>query len=323
MRLHGEVGEASQLDQYTLEELIGQGGMGKVYKARHALLRRPTAVKILDGVEADRETVLRFEREVQLTSELTHPNTIQIYDYGRTRDEIFYYVMEYLPGLNLGELVAISGALPAGRVIHLLRQICGSLAEAHGRGLIHRDIKPANIMLCDRGGLFDVIKVLDFGLARSSQPDQSMQITKPQSLGGTPQFIAPERIRDPSVLDNRSDLYALGAVAFFLLAGRHVFAGKSTADLFYQVMNVAPVRLGSDLAIEVPSELDDLVATCLAKDPEERPESMAEVLKTLDKLAETLPWSQEDARLCWEKIIVRHQTGFARQSDVRLAHNFI
>jgi hypothetical protein len=306
MRLHREVGAATQLGEYTLEELIGQGGMGKVYKARHALLRRPTAIKLLDGVEADRDTVLRFEREVQLTSELTHPNTIQIYDYGRTREEIFYYVMEYLPGLNLGELVAVSGALPAGRVIHLLRQICGSLAEAHQRGLIHRDIKPANIMLSDRGGMFDVIKVLDFGLARSVQSEQQLQITSPQSLGGTPQFLAPERIQDPSILDPRSDIYSLGAVTFFLLAGRHAYTGNSTADLLYQVMNVAPERLRNLTEVKVPSELDALVEACLAKDPEDRPDSMGAILELLDSLAESLPWNQEDARQSWEQLVLQH-----------------
>jgi len=300
LSLQGQVGESSQLGEYTLKELIGQGGMGKVYKARHALLRRPTAVKILDGVEADRETVLRFEREVQLTSQLSHPNTIQIYDYGRTREDIFYYAMEYLPGLNLGELVAAGGALPVGRAIYLLRQVCGSLAEAHGCGLIHRDIKPANIMLCDRGGRFDVIKVLDFGLARSRLGEPSAQITDPHSLGGTPLYIAPERIRDPSILDPRSDIYALGAVAFFLLTGRQLFAGKTTADLFYQVMNGVPERLTSAAAKEMPPELDELVAACLAKDPTDRPERMAVILDTLDRLAAAFPWSQQDARRSWQ-----------------------
>jgi serine/threonine protein kinase len=264
------------------------------------LLRRPTAIKLLEGIEADRETVLRFEREVQLTSELTHPNTIQIYDFGRTQEEIFYYVMEFLPGLNLGELVAVSGALPAGRVIHLLRQICGSLAEAHQRGLIHRDIKPANIMVCDRGGVYDVIKVLDFGLAKSSQSDQQLLITGPQQLGGTPRFIAPERIQDPSILDPRSDIYSLGVVTYFLLTGRHVYTGKSTADLLYKVMNVVPERLNQITAVDVPQILDDLVAACLAKTPEDRPESIDAIMKKLNQLAIDLPWTQEDALRCWE-----------------------
>jgi serine/threonine protein kinase len=190
LQLRRQVSEARQLGQYTLLELIGQGGMGKVFRAKHAMLQRPTAVKLLDGVDADRESVQRFQREVELTTRLTHPNTIQIYDYGLTPDGVFYYAMEYLPGVTLAQLVALDGAVPPARVIHVLRQACASLNEAHDRGLVHRDVKPANIMLCERGGLYDVVKVLDFGMATSVEPQDGRRITKNWQIGGTPLYWA-------------------------------------------------------------------------------------------------------------------------------------
>src|SRR5205823_1998659 len=194
---------AKQLGQYTLEEKIGVGGMGAVYKARHALLRRPTAIKLLEPDKVSAIAIARFEREVQLTSQLNHPNTIAIYDFGRTPEGVFFYAMEYLDGLNLEDLVTRFGPFPEGRVIAILRQICGSLAEAHAQGLIHRDIKPANIILNHRGGQYDVVKVLDFGLAKAINSGQELELTAADSIVGTPLYLAPEGVERPEELDAR------------------------------------------------------------------------------------------------------------------------
>ena len=191
-RLHREVSQARRVGQYTLQKRIGGGGMGQVYLARHALLKRPTAIKLLRPDQTSPLTIARFEREVQLTSQLTHPNTIEIFDFGRTPEGLFYYAMEYLPGLTLAELVRQEGPLPAERVICILRQVCGSLKEAHAVGLIHRDIKPQNIMLCERGGQWDFVKVLDFGLVKQLPDGHAPQLTADQQVSGTPLYIAPE-----------------------------------------------------------------------------------------------------------------------------------
>jgi serine/threonine protein kinase len=198
-----------QLGQYTLEEKIGEGGMGVVYRARHGLLRRDTAVKLLMPDRADAAAIQRFEGEVRLTCQLSHPNTIQIYDYGHTPEGTFYYAMEYLTGLNLQDLVARFGAQPEGRVIHILRQICDSLAEAHAMELVHRDIKPANIFLCHRGGVPDFVKVLDFGLIRTYRhsPSSPPAEGRAKGLWGTPLFMAPETFGDSHHSDPRSDIY--------------------------------------------------------------------------------------------------------------------
>ena len=212
-----------QLGQYTLEEKIGEGGMGVVYRARHALLRRDTAVKLLLPDRADPASVARFEKEVRLTCQLTHPNTIQVYDYGHTPDGIFYYAMEFLRGLNLHDLVARYGPQPEGRVIHILAQICDSLAEAHALGLIHRDIKPGNVFLCSRGGVPDCVKVLDFGLVREyrdGNPPQKKS-ARENMIEGTPWFMPPEAINGSS--DPRSDLYSVGALGYYLLTGQYIF----------------------------------------------------------------------------------------------------
>ena len=191
VKLQRQIGVARQLGQYTLEEKIGEGGIGVVYRARHAMLRRPTAVKLLKPEHLTSISIARFEREVQLASQLTHPNTIEIYDFGRTPDGVFYYAMEYLPGVSLAELIQIEGAIPPGRAVYILKQICGSLAEAHAIGLVHRDIKPHNIMLCERGGLADFVKVLDFGLVKNVDGHETSDLTAPTSLTGTPLYMAP------------------------------------------------------------------------------------------------------------------------------------
>ncbi|MBC8096702.1 MAG: protein kinase, partial [Akkermansiaceae bacterium] len=227
-----------QLGQYTLEEKIGEGGMGTVYRARHALMRRETAVKLLTNDPADTEATERFEREVCLTCQLSHPNTIQVYDYGHTPDGIFYYAMEYLRGLNLQQLVARYGPQSEGRVIHILAQVCDSLAEAHALGLVHRDIKPANIFLCDRGGIPDAVKVLDFGLVREYKRDGKEKLNPEEKTGivGTPWFMPPEAFKDSSHSNPRNDIYSVGAVAYFLLTGRFAFEANSVSEIYEMQM---------------------------------------------------------------------------------------
>ncbi len=208
---------ARRLGQYVLVQEIGRGSNGMVYRARHTLLRRPVAIKVLSPDLTNEATVERFEQEAQMTSQLTHPNTVAIYDYGRTPEGLFYYAMEYLSGINLDHLVRQFGPQPEGRVIHILRQVCGSLAEAHRVGLIHRDIKPANILLTRRGGVCDTVKVLDFGLVKAAHA--APKGPAEGAVVGTPHFMSPEAIQTPDVLDARSDLYSVGAVAYWLLTG--------------------------------------------------------------------------------------------------------
>ena len=300
-RLQRRVRAIQQVGQYTLEEKIGEGGMGIVYKARHALLRRPTAVKLLKGTEATPEAVARFEQEVQLTSQLTHPNTIAIYDFGRTAEGVFYYAMELLPGLDLARLIELDGPQPPARVIHILRQACAALSEAHAAGLIHRDIKPLNIILCERGGVSDFVKVLDFGLVKQLNPtDSKLAMTK--VFHGTPLYIPPERLRDPSHADARTDIYALGCVAFNLLTGKDPYQGATPMELCYHVLSAEPPRRAASLApAPIPEELDALVDACLAKDPDLRPSDINTMMLTLDALAESHAWGQEQAKRWWRQ----------------------
>ncbi len=274
---------------YTIEKAIAEGGMSNIYRARHALLKRPVAVKILKKHMATDESIARFEREVQLASRLTHPNTIEIYDYGPTGDGGFYYAMEYLEGESLAELVGREGPLPLARAVHLLRQVCASLAEAHAQGLVHRDIKPHNIMLCRIGGTDDVVKVLDFGLVKNIANPDERDLTQHMRILGTPLYMAPERIRNPADADARADLYALGAVAFFIITGCKLFESGSDHDLTNQILNAVPRRVSTLVA--VPPELDELISACVAKERNARPQDVAAVLAVLDRLALVLPWN--------------------------------
>jgi len=295
--------KARQLGQYKLSEKIGSGGMGVVYKAHHALLRRETAIKLLPPDKADPEAVTRFEQEVRLTCRLTHPNTIQVFDYGHTPDGIFYYAMEYLEGLNLHELVHRYGAQPEERVACILQQICGSLAEAHGVGLIHRDIKPANVFLCDRGGGPDSVKVLDFGLVKDlgSQLDRPATPEAPGEHGvvGTPNFIAPEAIQDCNAADVRSDLYSLGALGYFLLTGREVFEGESTAELCQKHLNETPLTPGERIGKKFNPRLEALLMRCLEKNPAARPQSARELATALTETGLAGVWTPERAAGWW------------------------
>jgi eukaryotic-like serine/threonine-protein kinase len=281
-RLNAAELKLKQLGQYNLEEKIGEGGMGVVYLARHALMRRATAVKLLLPDRADAAAVARFEREVCLTCQLTHPNTIQVYDYGHTPDGIFYYAMEYLHGLNLHDLVARGGALPEGRVIHILTQVCESLAEAHALGLIHRDIKPGNIFLCDRGGVPDCVKVLDFGLVRDYRSGgEHGALTSQDTIEGTPWFMSPEAFQGSTHSDPRSDIYSVGALGYYLLTGgQYVFDGASLTEIHQQQLAGKPLPPGQRANLAVSMELEELILRCLAVAPDERPPSAPE-LKTL------------------------------------------
>ncbi|HEY6562185.1 MAG TPA: serine/threonine-protein kinase [Polyangiaceae bacterium] len=299
--LRREVREARQLGQYTLVEKLGEGGMGAVYKAHHALLRRPTAIKLLPPEKAGQENLSRFEREVQLTSQLTHPNTIAIYDYGRTPDGVFYYAMEYLDGLDLQLLVDHDGPQDPSRAVHILKQVAGALTEAHAIGLVHRDIKPANIILCERGALSDVAKVVDFGLVKNidaGMEGASLGVTGETRIMGTPLYLSPEAIRNAPTVDARSDLYALGAVGYFLLTGTSVFQAKTVVEICSHHLHSEPVPPAERLGRELPSDLQRLLLRCLKKDPAERPQSAAELAAALRSLS-VPEWTQEQAREWW------------------------
>lgn len=291
--------EAKRVGRYQLIRQIGEGGISKVYLARHENMRRPTAVKVLKAYQASDEMLARFEREVQLCSQLSHPNTIEIYDYGRTRAGLMYYAMEYVNGITLADLIQRDGPQPASRVIHILLQVCGALKEAHDHGLVHRDIKPQNIMLSMRGGAFDVVKVLDFGLVKQIDRETTRDLTQYSKVLGTPLYMAPERLRNPSDADARADIYALAATAFHLLTGKNIFEGNTDHELTYEVLNVPPLR-ASAVSPSVPVELDDLLYRCLAKDRADRPSSIDVVNECLEHLARNERWSPRQARQWWE-----------------------
>jgi eukaryotic-like serine/threonine-protein kinase len=299
-RLRRKVAEARILGQYTLEEKIGEGGMGVVYRARHAMLRRPTVIKLLPADKAGAANLVRFEREVQHTSQLSSPHTVAVYDYGRTPEGTFYYAMEHLDGVDLDHLVKQAGPQPASRVIHLLAQACVALAEAHEAGLIHRDVKPSNIMLCRHGGAFDVVKVLDFGLVKDlGAGADATRVTHADALLGTPLYLSPEAMTDPDALDGRADLYALGAVGYYLLTGRHVFQGRTVAELCGQHMYSVPVP-PSERARDVPADLEAVILSCLAKGRDERPADARALRRALLACAAAGGWSEDDARVWWQ-----------------------
>jgi hypothetical protein len=300
--LRREVREALQLGQYTLEEKLGEGGMGIVYRARHAMLRRPTAIKLLLPEKIGEEALARFEREVQATAELAHPNTVTIYDFGRTADGLFYYAMELLDGASLEEVVRLSGPLPPGRVCRMMEQIAGALAEAHQHGLLHRDIKPANVMLTNRGGIFDVAKVVDFGLVkklRGSKDDHS--VTVENAIVGTPLYLAPEVIRGDDEDSAGRDLYALGCVGYFLLTGEPVFTGETTLHVCAQHLDEVPIPPSERLGSPLPEDMEKLIEELLAKQVSDRPPSALAVRQRLERLACHATWTQADAEKWWDE----------------------
>jgi serine/threonine-protein kinase len=297
-RLRRQFGRLQRLGAYTIEGEISEGGMANIYLARHSMLKRRTAVKVLKKTIGSDEFVHRFEREVQFASQLRHPNNVQIYDFGRTREGQPYYVMEYLHGVTLTELVDDSGPVPPGRTIHILRQVAAALREAHHLGLVHRDVKPDNVMLCRRGE-DDFVKLLDFGLVKDVENEQTRDVTKQLRVLGTPRYMSPERIRDPADVDARSDIYALGAVGYFLLTGRHAFDSEDSTDIGQQVLHRPAPRVHESQPA-VPQALDALIAACMEKERTRRPASAQVFIDALDRIASPLAWTQRDATAWWE-----------------------
>ncbi len=297
--LRRHVREMSRVGQYVLRDKIGEGGMGVVYRATHALLRRDTAVKLLLPDRVSASSLQRFEREVRRTAQLTHQNTVAVFDYGRTPDGVFYYAMEYLEGGDLERLVAHAGPLPPGRVIWILEQVCRALNEAHEQGLVHRDIKPSNVLLSERGGEGDVAKLLDFGLVMDVK-EQADAGDASATLEGTPLYMAPESIETPSQVGVASDLYSLGAVAFFLLTGETPFLGSTIVEVCMAHL-LTPPRAPSELAPGVSPALDAVVLRCLAKQPTARFPSALALREALLSCPEAPTWSGAAAAGWWRE----------------------
>jgi serine/threonine-protein kinase len=298
-RLRRQVAEARHLGQYRLRRPIGAGAMGEVYLAEHQLLKRPCALKLIRPDRlGDPWALARFEREVRLTATLSHPNTVEIYDYGRTPDGTYYYVMEYLPGLSLEELVEQHGPVPPGRAVYLLRQVCGALREAHAAGLIHRDLKPSNILAARRGGRDDVAKLLDFGLARPAAAGPAADLSGEGRVVGTPLFMSPEQATGERELDRRSDLYSLGAVAYHLLTGRPPF-NRALAMAVLVAHARDPVVPPSRIAPGIPEDLERVVLRCLAKDAAERYEDAEALERALGACACVGDWDPDRAARWW------------------------
>jgi serine/threonine-protein kinase len=296
--LRQRVREARQLGQYMLEKKLGEGGMGVVYRASHALLRRPTAVKLLVSERAGERAIQRFEREVRLTARLTHPNTVTIYDYGRTPEGVFYYAMELLDGIDLEELVKLNGPLPPARACHILLQVAGALAEAHSIGLIHRDVKPANIMLCRQIGRADIAKLLDFGLVREVDSGDKTR-SDVRTLTGTPLYMAPESIVNPHTVDGRADLYALAAVGYFLLVGSPVFEARTVVEVCGLHLHAPPVAPSERLGRPLPEGLERVILRGLAKKADDRFSSAEAFARELRLASEGVSWTPEEAQAWW------------------------
>ncbi|MEO8139471.1 MAG: serine/threonine-protein kinase [Gemmatimonadota bacterium] len=305
-----QVREARAFGSYRLEEVLGKGGMGEVYRASHQMLARPAAVKlirpeVLGQSSPDNARVIleRFRREAQASASLRSPHSISLYDFGATQDGTFFLVMELLEGLDLQSLVERFGPQPAERTAHLLSQACQSLAEAHARGLIHRDIKPSNIFTCRMGLTVDFVKVLDFGLVKSQEDDdpRDLLLTAPDATTGTPAFIAPEVAQGNLPIDHRVDIYALGCVAYWLLTGQLVFEARNAVQLMLQHISAEPVPPSRRIELEIPTAMDEVVLACLAKDPAHRPASAEELARRLMAAVGDTQWSQERALGWWER----------------------
>ena len=297
--MRAQLQNAQQLGQYRLLHKLGKGGMGEVYLAQHQLLKRPCAIKLINADLKDNTFALaRFEREVQAAATLSHPNTIEIYDYGRADNGVFYYVMEYLPGLSLSDLVLEAGPLAPGRTVYIMRQVCGSLAEAHKMGLVHRDIKPTNIIVAILGGQCDVAKVLDFGLVKIENPSDGLQLTAEYTVSGTPTFMSPEQARGEKKVDGRTDLYALGAILYFMLTGKPPFERDSPMSLMIAHAG-DPVVPPSKLKPDIPADLEAVVMHCLEKAPDHRFPDAGTLSAALGACACAADWDQTRAEQWW------------------------
>ncbi len=305
-KLGRQVAKARELGSYHLGELLGRGGMGEVYKATHRMLARPAAIKLIrpevlraQNSESAQITVARFRREAEAAANLRSPHTVELYDFGVTDDETMYFVMEMLDGMDFETLVRRHGALPAGRAIYVLRQVCASLEEAHARGLVHRDIKPANIHVGRLGLQHDFVKVLDFGLVKSMSAANSGEslATAAGLTPGTPAYMSPEMVLGETV-DARADLYALGCVAYYLLTAAIVFESSSVVQIIAMTLRDEPVPPSQRTENPIPPALERLVLACLAKKRDDRPRSAAEVSRALESI-ETTPWGEEEAREWW------------------------
>ncbi len=311
--IHGlgqQVRRARELGSYRLEEPLGKGGMGEVFRATHQMLARPAAVKLIrpellgsSSPDAARVIVQRFRREAEAAASLRSPHTIGLYDFGVANDGTFFLVTELLDGLDLETLVERFGPVPPERCVHLIRQVCESLQEAHTHGLVHRDIKPSNIFTCRLGLTVDFVKVLDFGLVKAVDDGarESTLLTAPDSTTGTPAYIAPEVIRGDRVPDHRVDIYTLGCVGYWLLTGRLVFQAPNAIQLMYQHANATPIAPSQLSEFEIPRELDAVILDCLAKFPEERPQSAAELSRRLAAAVPTPAWTEEVAHRWWDR----------------------
>jgi hypothetical protein len=313
-----QVKRARELGSYRLEEQLGRGGMGEVFRATHQMLARPAAVKlirseILGSSSPSTARVIRerFRREAEAAASLRSPHTISLYDFGVSHDGTFFLVMEMLDGLDLETLVERFGPLSPERAVYLLRQVCESLEEAHTRGLIHRDIKPSNIFTCRMGLAVDFVKVLDFGLVKAmgEQGREATLLTAPDSTTGTPAYIAPEMVRGDGAVDHRVDIYTLGCVGYWLLTGRLVFQAPNAIQLMYQHANAAPIPPSQRSELEIPPELDSVILACLAKVPEDRPQTAGELSRRLAAAVNGDGWTEEQAHHWWD----RHHPECAQQ----------
>jgi serine/threonine-protein kinase len=300
--LYEKAHEAERLGQYRLKQILGFGGMGAVYLAEHVLLRRPCAIKLIRPDQAgDAQALVRFEREVRAAATLTHWNTIEIFDYGHADDGTFYYVMEYLPGMNLQDLVDQHGPLPPERVVHLLRQVCQALREAHGIGLIHRDIKPSNIFACERGKIYDVAKLLDFGLVKGFRTEQdSVKLSRDGAFVGSPAFTSPEQALGGKPLDARSDIYNVGAVAYFLITGQLPFDRVSAVQMLH-AHGYEPFVPTQEFQETVPADLQHVIQRCLEKDPDRRYPDAVTLEKALAACESAGQWTPDRAEEWWRR----------------------
>ncbi len=291
--------DLSEVGPYQVQEILGEGGMGRVYLAEHAFLCRQSAIKVLTNGATDLSILSRFEREVQLASQLTHPNTIAIYDFGRNKDGVFYYAMEYINGAHLGQLVEYAGPIEPGRCIFILQQLCRALMEAHQAGVVHRDIKPQNIMVCNRGGEPDFVKLFDYGLVKAFAPGVSHHTSQTKVVVGTPRFMAPERLNSPWLADPRVDIYSVGALAYYLLTGKLpplVTLSLSGSSLDNEQPGIETLDLPPSVV-----EFGGILSVCLSVEPASRPSNMMSLLRELDALAEKFPWSRNESVRWWQK----------------------